>query len=58
MSYCFATIEVSGFNQITENIKSILQELTEIEEIMQREVDVALGVDQLFALVNHNCKIY
>lgn len=30
-------VEVSDFNQITENIKAILQELTAIEDMMQRE---------------------
>ena len=30
-------VEVPGFNQITDNIKAILQELTEIEDMIQRE---------------------
>lgn len=36
-------VEVSGFNQIVENIKVIVQELTAMEDEMQREIRRIVG---------------
>ena len=36
-------VEVSGFNQIVENIKVIVQELTAMEDEMQRDIRRSVG---------------
>lgn len=51
-------VEVSGFNQIIENIKAILKELTEIEDMIQRKSRCCTrGRPTICIIQNRNCEI-